>query len=80
MCLDRHMTQTISIISVPAEEVLVGDTLHMSHGFVGVVTELPEWEPVEVFGDTVLVGTITCEGFGAFVYATDEMRVSRTEC
>lgn len=67
----------MNIITLPADQVQVGDTLHMRHGFVGIVTALPEWEPVEAFGEVERVGTILCEGFGAFVYATDEMLVSR---
>lgn len=65
------------ITTIQASEIRVGDTLCMSHGFVGKVVALPEWEAIETFGETKNVGTITCEGFGAFVNSDDEMRVSR---
>lgn len=68
-------TTTTDIITVTADQVREGDVLHMSHGYVGLVIQLPEWEDVD--DDDFQVGTIICETFGAFVFSSDEMRVSR---
>lgn len=68
-------TTTTDIIIVTADQVREGDILHMSCGIVGLVIDLPEWEDVD--DDDFQIGTIICEGFGAFVFSTDEMRVSR---
>lgn len=67
---------TVDTITITADQVREGDTIHLSCGISGVVTGLPEWEQIEP-EDDFQVGTITCETFGAFVFTTDEMRVTR---
>lgn len=68
------MNTTTTIVT--ADQVREGDIIHLSCGVEGLVIQLPEWERVDP-DDDFDCGTIVCETFGAFVFSTDEIRVTR---